>query len=406
MRGSLGLAAYRTLSGRRAPPDYTPAQKRPEGEVVWIHAAEEGNNRALNDLAHRLVAMRHGCHIVLTCASGSFEVQRGASVINADVPPDHPVVTDAFIKHWHPDVVIWSWGGFRPNLILSAAESGARMILIDAARDGFDGRRDRWLPEVPKRLLSQFSHVIARDQQAHLRLAQLGQALNAIELAAPLHPFGRTLSVAETDIAEMTEALGGRPVWLAARAVINEGRTILAAHRIAVKTSHRLLLILHFSDHSEEEKLAEIAQEMGLRIARWSVGELPDDNTQVLLADDDEDLGLWLRIAPVTFLGGSLRSGQSVIDPYAVAAHGTAMIYGPNVGAHVDAFTRLMNAGAARIVNSTESLGRAVIQMIAPDHAAQMAMAGWEVVTQGADTLDRIIELVQAHLDRIDQGLA
>ncbi|MEO0401200.1 MAG: glycosyltransferase N-terminal domain-containing protein [Pseudomonadota bacterium] len=405
MRGSLGLAAYRTLSGRRAPPDFTPSRARPRGEVVWIHAAEDDNNRALNDLAHRLAGVRHGCHVVLTCANGAFGTRGAPEVIHAELPPDHPVLTDLFVAHWKPDVVIWAWGGFRPNLILSAAESGAAMILVDAARDGFDGRRDRWLPEVPKRLLSQFHHVIARDQQAHLRLAQLGQALDSIELAAPLHPFGRTFEAMDTDVADVTEALGGRPVWLAARATQNEGRTILAAHRIAVKTSHRLLLILHYSDHEDEPHLAQIAKDLGLRTARWSAGDLPDDNTQVLLADNDEELGLWLRIAPVTFIGGSLRSGHEVLDPYVVAAHGTAMVYGPNVGAHVDAFTRLMNAGAARIVNSTESLGRAVIQMIAPDHAANMAMAGWEVVTQGADTLDRIIDLTQCNLDAIEAGV-
>jgi len=58
-----------------------------------------------------------------------------------------------------------------------------------------------------------------------------------------------------------------------------------------------------------------------------------------------------------------------------------------------------MNAGAARIVNDAATLGIAVTQMIAPDRAAIMAMAGWEITTQGADSLDRIIHLVQTHLD-------
>ena len=101
-----------------------------------------------------------------------------------------------------------------------------------------------------------------------------------------------------------------------------------------------------------------------------------------------------------------MRAGSDVCDPYSAAAHGTAIVYGPNVGPHVDAFTRLMNAGAARIVNDTSSLGRAISQMIAPDHAAQMAMAGWDVVTRGADSLDRIISLVQSRLDGRRPGAA
>ena len=399
MRGSLGLSAYRTVSGRRSPPEYAPVHDRPEGDVVWIHNGADDNNRALNDLAHRLESMRPGCHIVLTASNGTYDARGNPAVLFEPLPSDHPVVTDNFIKHWKPSVVIWAWGGLRPNLVLSAARSDAFMMLVDVARDGFDRRRDRWLPEVPRRLLAEFQCLIARDQDAHLRLAQLGCPLDSIELAAPLHPFGHMLPAPESDLAELTEAMGGRPSWLSARTSLSEGHMILAAHHIAIKTSPRLLLILHLADPANRDRLAAQARKFDLRVALWSDGVLPDDNTQVLLTDEEDELGLWLRIAPVTFLGGLLRTEQEMIDPYSAAAHGTALIYGPSIGSHVDAYTRLMNAGAARIVNSTDTLGRAVIQMIAPDHAAQMAMAGWDVVTQGADSLDRIIDIVQTQLD-------
>ena len=76
------------------------------------------------------------------------------------------------------------------------------------------------------------------------------------------------------------------------------------------------------------------------------------------------------------------------------------------MGKHTDAFTRLIKARAARIVNDKKSLGRAVSQMIAPDQAALMALAGWDVVTQAALSLDRVIDLTQSHLDAIDGGAA
>lgn len=404
MRGSLGLTAYRTLSGRRTAPKFAPAHARPAGEVVWIHAAEQGNNRAIADLATRLVAMRHGTHVVLTALAGGFEIRFPDGLLVEDMPADHPATAEAFMSHWRPDVVIWAWGGLQPNLVLEAAKSGACMMLVDTASDGFDRRRDRWLPEVPKRLVAAFDHVIARDADAHLRLAQLGRELSRIELAAPLQPFGRTLPAADSDFDDLTAALAGRQTWLAACTAREEGRILLGAHRLAVRASHRLLLILHATSTADSAHLMDLAQAAGMRALHWGTGQLPDDNYQVLVADTEDELGLWLRIAPVTFLGGSLLPGQTVCDPYLAAAHGTALIYGPHVGAHADAFTRLVNAQAARIVNDKQTLGRAVIQMIAPDRAAQMAMAGWDVVTQGADGLDRIIDLAQSHLDAVEGG--
>lgn len=405
MRGSLGLTAYRTLSGRRTAPDYAPAGARPEGEVVWIHAGETGNNRAIHDLALRLVTMRHGTHVVLTAHQGGFDGTPSDSVHIEPLDGDHPDMAAQFVAHWKPDVVIWAWGGLRPNLILAAAKSGAYMMLVDGAKDGFDGRRDRWLPEVQRRVMAVFHHVIARDSDAHLRLAQLGRALPQIEQATPLQPFGQMLPAADSDITEMSLALAGRPTWLSARTAREEGRIILGAHRIAVRSSHRLLLILHTTLHADAAHLMDLSHTAGLRAANWGAGQMPDEACQVLIADAEDELGLWLRLAPVTFLGGSLKQGHAVCDPYAAAAHGTALIYGPYVGEHAAAFTRLVQAKAARIVKDKLTLGRAVMQLIAPDQAAQMAMAGWDVVTQGAHSLDRIIDLVQSQLDGEENGL-
>lgn len=343
--------------------------------------------------------MRHGTHVVLSAELGDFDVADSKAIHVETLNGDHPGFAEGFVAHWRPDVVIWAWGGLRPNLVLAAARSGAYMMLIDAAHDGFDGRRVRWMPDVTKQVIAQFDHITARDAAAHQRLTQLGRPKAGLELGTPLHPFGQMLPAADSDINDVTQALAGRPTWLAARTRREEGRVILGAHRIAVRTSHRLLLILHTESAPDGAHLMDLAQTAGMRAVYWGAGQLPDDSCQVLIADADDELGLWLRLAPVTFLGGSLRPNQAVCDPYLAAAHGSALIYGPHVGQHADAFTALVNARAARIVRDKQTLGRAVIQMIAPDQAAQMAMAGWDVVTRGAPSLDRIIDLVQTRLD-------
>lgn len=406
MRDSIGLAAYRTLSGRRTAPDYVPTRPRPNGELVWIQAAEAGNTRAITDLALQLIRARHGTHVLLTSSQPDIDVPEMDSLHFQAAPNDHPAIVKAFLHHWRPDVVIWAWGGLQPNLVLEAAETGAYMMLIDTSRDGFEARRDRWLPEVPKRLLAAFDHVIARDADARDRLIQLGRPEARVELASPLSPTGQMLPANDTDIADVTEALAGRPTWLAARSVRAEVRILLGAHKLAVRMSHRLLLILHCRSPADSAHAMDLVRTADMRGVYWGEGHLPDDNCQVLVADADDELGLWLRVAPVTFLGGSLLAGRQVYDPYIAAAHGTALICGPNPGAHGDAFAHLITARAARVVRDKTALGQTVSKITAPDEAALMAMAGWDVVTRAALSLDRVIDLAQSHLDAIDGGFA
>ena len=85
--------------------------------------------------------------------------------------------------------------------------------------------------------------------------------------------------------------------------------------------------------------------------------------------------------------------------PFEAAALGSAVLYGPKVRNFLPSYGRLATAGAARIVNDAGALGNAVSRLIAPDQAATMAHAGWDVISEGAELADRVIEMVQDRLD-------
>ncbi|MEO0633378.1 MAG: glycosyltransferase N-terminal domain-containing protein [Pseudomonadota bacterium] len=403
-RGSLGLTAYRTLSARRTAPAFEDGPKRPEGALIWLHAAETGNLTAIADLARAIVIALPHVHVLLTSSELAVMTHADDGIITQVLATDHPIYAEAFVAHWRPNVLIWTWGGLMPNLVIAAREAGAHMILTDAARDGFESRKDRWLPEVPRRLLSHFDTVIARSKPAFHRLAQLGHPPARIEHGQPMRPQGTTLSAADSDVSEVTSALGGRPCWLAAMVHGAELITVLAAHRQALKASYRLLLILLIKDPSDGDRARAAARERGLNVALWTEGEMPQDSAQVLLADATDELGLWLRLAPVVFAGGSLQPDTPDMDPHTIAAHGVALIYGPYVQSHGAGYKRLLDAGAARIVSDQSSLGLAVTQMIVPDRAAAMAMAGWNVLTEGAAATDRLVSELTAYLPATKQA--
>ena len=176
---------------------------------------------------------------------------------------------------------------------------------------------------------------------------------------------------------------------------------VLQAHRAALRLAHRLLLILVPDRPADGDAAAADIATAGMLAARRSAGESPDDATQVYLADTRGEMGLWYRLSPVTFMASSLEPGHGGRDPYEPAALGSAVIYGPNVGHHLDAYARLLAVGAARLAGDAASLSGALSHLIAPDRAAAMAQAGWQIVSAGAEVTDRITDLV---LDTLDLG--
>lgn len=401
MAGSLGLAAYRALVRRSETPTPAAHASRPGGEVLWMHAGEPGNILAVQDLAARLIRSRPGLHVLITQPPDgpSAKLTRDDLPITlGPAPSEHESSITAFLNHWKPGAAIWVWGGLRPNLILAAAQRFP-LFLIDADPAGFNRRRDRWLPDMTQSLLNQFTRGVARNPEGQSRLEQMGMERDRLLPSSPLLAGGEALPCVDSDLTELSAALGGRPVWFATQIQGKEVPVILGAHASALRMSHRLLLILQLARADQTEQVLKVTS-AEFNVARWDEGEFPDDATEVLISEDPEDRGLFFRTAPVSFLGSSLVPGNVGCDPCDAAALGSAVLYGPKVRHFLPSYTRLAAAGAARIVNDAEGLGTAVSRLIAPDQAATMAHAGWDVISKGAALADQVNDMVQDALDQ------
>ena len=68
--------------------------------------------------------------------------------------------------------------------------------------------------------------------------------------------------------------------------------------------------------------------------------------------------------------------------------------------AHAQAYQRLAALGAAERIHGEEELSDAVYRLSSPDRAAEMALAGWQVVTEGAVMTDNLLDRIQDLLDQ------
>ncbi|MBE9637876.1 glycosyltransferase N-terminal domain-containing protein [Salipiger mangrovisoli] len=395
-RRPFSLSAYLAYArGRGATPTATPAA-RPAGPLLWLHAGGPGSARALCALATRLKIQRPELTLLVT---GQPEhAPEGA--LRSDLPGENPAEVAGFVEHWRPQLGFWTGQDLRPALLQKLDEAGTRLVLLDARDAPWTSPAPSWVPDPAAATLQFFDRICPVDEAARRRLRRAGVEEHAIPGLGALTDSAPPLDCNDALYEEMAGVLTGRPIWLAAKLrSAQEAEEVLHAHKRAVRLAHRLLLILVPATRELAPQIAEVARDSGLRLCAWEAGEMPDENTQVVVTEDASELGLWYRLAPVAFLGGSLISGHGGEDPMEAAAHGIALLYGPNVGRHLPAYSRLAEAGAARIVRDFDSLAGALSQLVAPDRAAAMAHAGWDVITQGAELTDEMIALACRWLD-------
>ncbi len=391
-------------SSRRAAADGA-SQDWAAGPLVWIHAADAEQIAALIQLGLRAQAMRPDLRVLLTAAeAGDLPEKLPAGMRSEVLGDDQTGQVRAFLSRWQPRLCVWQFGHLRPTLLNAARSVGLPMLLIDADELGFQEHRLPWRRRSDRLMLGHFSAIFANSANVARTLVRNGADPDRVEVTGPLQEGGAALPCNEDDRADLSETLAIRPVWLAPMVQPDEVPTVIEAHRQALRVAHRLMLILVPNRPEDGAAMIASLRDQGLRHVVWSEGGLPEETTQVLVADTYGELGLWYRLAPLTFMGSSLTAGHGGRDPYEPAALGSAILYGPNVGRHLRAYSRFAKAGAARMVRDASSLSNAVLRMNAPDQAAAMAQAAWEVATEGAEVTDKVLEQIEDLLDRTGAG--
>jgi 3-deoxy-D-manno-octulosonic-acid transferase len=396
MPGSIGLTLY-ALGGRRGPPERRVRPERPAGRLVWLHAPSADSARGVMELARRL-SDEDGVLALFTGPAVGVPPPPGVLL---DTPPeDTPDAVAPFLDHWAPDLVLMSEGELLPAALHDAGRRRIPVVMAEARAPHLPRGRDGWYPGLMRASIRGLRHVFALDAASSRAYLRAGLPEAAVEVTGRLEVVSAALPCLEAERAALVGLLRSRPVWLAAALPPAEEAAVIGAHRAALRMAHRLLLILVPEDPARAAPLAaRLAEEEDWVVAERAADREPEPDVEVFVADSPAELGLWYRLAPVTFLGGSLSGEGCLRDPMEPAALGSAILHGPRAGVHGAAFGRLGAARAARAVAGPRDLAEALSDLLAPDRAARLAQAAWDVASEGAETTDRVLDLLRGLLE-------
>jgi 3-deoxy-D-manno-octulosonic-acid transferase len=152
---------------------------------------------------------------------------------------------------------------------------------------------------------------------------------------------------------------------------------------------------------------------MGLAVARRSWKDTIRPETDILLGDTIGEMGLYLRLTEIAFVGRSLIQNGGGQNPLEPAALDTAILSGDAVHNFLDTYDMLVEGGGARLVASPDELLRSVAALLQdPQHRRRMIVSGRETMDKMRGSLRRTLRalepyiqplVVKARLDRPDR---
>jgi 3-deoxy-D-manno-octulosonic-acid transferase len=371
-------------------------QKRPAGNLVWLHAASVGESGVALQLAEAMGARDASLSFLLstgTRTSAELAARRAPPrTTHIYAPLDRRGAVLRFLHHWRPDLGIFVESELWPNLILEAEAAGVKLALVNARMSPGTLRRLQGWRAAGRRLLRAFAFTGAADVRTAEVLAGLrdesGGALGNLKLAAaPPHIDAEERAALAADI-------GARPIWLAASTHPGEDEIVLDAHtRLRVEIPDALLILV--PRHPERgEAIAALAQGAPRRALAGKIGA-----ASVYVADTLGELGMFYDLAPIAFVAGSLLPHLKGHNPVEPAKLGAAILTGPCVESFQSLFDALAAAGGAGMVSDAESLAAAVAQLWRDDKLrASRIQAARAIIAEGASAMNETVAHLMALL--------
>jgi 3-deoxy-D-manno-octulosonic-acid transferase len=171
-------------------------------------------------------------------------------------------------------------------------------------------------------------------------------------------------------LAALQQQIGARPLLIAAQTHPGEDETVLPAHDILRRQFPDLLTILV---PRHPERGPEIAELCGARkAARRAAGEQIGPETQVYIADTLGELGLFYRLAPFCFIGGTLVAlgGHNPLEP---AVLNCAILAGPYRASAAKAYEAILKAQTFGDVASSGDIARRAGKLLSDPVLARTA---------------------------------
>lgn len=383
-----------------------PTQKRPEGYVIWVHAASVGETRSVAPLVTELSSRYPQASFCVTTATitaaqviATIPEFASKNIIHQFLPVDSPITMRAFLDYWRPCLILWLESELWPVALQAVKHRKIPTFLVNARMSDRSYKIWHRFPRVAKKILSSFDLILAQSQQDQDRLATLsGTTVNHpgnLKYAVP------PLQVDQHALQVLLSQCIGRPCWIAASTHPGEEEIMIRAHQQLKEKYPQLLTFLAPRHPHRADAVTALIKDHKLCIARRSQNAIIDPATDIYLIDTMGELGLFYALCSIVCVGGSFVAigGHNIIEP---AHFGAAIVVGP----HMENFREVLknfsdNQACAQIQHSCDLSQRIASLFSNPQEAALMGGRARECAHLSQNCMTRILQLLIPQCERV-----
>jgi 3-deoxy-D-manno-octulosonic-acid transferase len=376
--------------------------ERPEGHLIWVHAASVGESLSALRLIDKILQEKPTTKILVTTGTVTsaqlMKERLPSNAFHQFLPFDVPQWVDKFLTHWRPDLALWVESELWPNWIQKVNKRKIPLVLINGRISDRSYKKWGIIHSFIRSLLEKFNLCLVQSTEHAHKFSNLGA--KDVKVVGNLKFSSSLLPYAPDQLDHFLQKIKNRPLWLAASTHEGEEEIVARVHQ-NLKENFPDLLTIIVPRHPERGAEVANALSKAFNIKRRSLDPFPDQETEIFIGDTLGELGLFYRLCDIVFVGGSLVpiGGHNMIEP---AQLGCAVLHGPYMNNQKEQETLFKAHEASVLVQDVETLTDAIKGLLnSADLRAVKIKGSMEVAKSQAEVLDKTLKELQPFLHNL-----
>lgn len=293
---------------------------RPNGRVIWIHAASVGESlSAVTFIKYFQKNVSDDFTFLLTTGTVSSAKiicdKKLNKCIHQFVPLDYCKYIERFLEHWKPSYVFFVESEIWPTIITSVK---CPLFLINARLTDRSFKRWNLARKTFSELLNKFTRIYAQSENDRNKLESF--SLTNVLCTGNIKYSSEKLHI-DDELLSIFLSKEHRPSFVAASTHPNEESLVLQSFKLIKDKFDSAILYLVPRHPQRACEVCKLIEKFGYKYvlrSKIDFQKLPSD-CNVVCVDSFGELGTFFELADLVFLGGSLVDigGHNICEPIA-----------------------------------------------------------------------------------------
>jgi 3-deoxy-D-manno-octulosonic-acid transferase len=333
---------------------------------IVIHAVSVGETVAAQPLIERYLQAYPNTPITVTSTTptGSARVKAlfGDRVQHVYLPYDYCFALKRFFKMFQPTRLVIMETEWWPNLFVEARKAGITLCVANGRLSDRSLKGYLRIASLSRRMAACLDKICVQTPSDAANFIQLGVNPDKVEVAGNIK-FDMKVSPSIRERAlELKLTLADRPVWIAASTHLGEEAIVTQAIKTVLSEFPNALCLVVPRHPERFTAFYDYLQAAGLKVARRSLNEPVQTDTQVYLGDTMGELLILYGAAQVAFVGGSFApaGGHNMLE---AAMMDCAIVMGPHLQNVSTQAAQLVQAQGMLVAHTADEFSAMLIDL-------------------------------------------